>query len=292
MMSRLAVRIPGPLQRQATEHSHSRMPPRAPPMFPQAPWRCPTPRQAMPLCKEARWSLLGPSPALVPMARLPSSILVAPSGQRYQSVRLPLNGLTIDFKMGGAAHDILYFTGNATFPTAPDSLNFEFQNLGGVTTGVNYLLISLPFLALAPSASIFSFAPDMAAAGWAGTFQSSTIGISVRFTAVPGLPGDVNGDNIVNGQDLALVASNWLNSGVGDANGDGIINAEDIALVSSSWLNTRRPVAGSGLTSPQSIVVPEPSTFALTLILIVGFVAQVRRKKRFLEPFSGPRRIA
>ena len=70
-----------------------------------------------------------------------------------------LNGLTIDFKMGGAAHDILYFTGNATFPTAPDSLNFEFQNLGGVTTGVNYLLISLPFLALAPSASIFSFAP-------------------------------------------------------------------------------------------------------------------------------------
>lgn len=53
------------------------------------------------------------------------------------------------------------------------------------------------------------------------------------------VPGDVNGDGIVNGQDIALIASNWSNGwGPGDGNQDGIVNGQDIALVASNWLKT------------------------------------------------------
>jgi len=61
------------------------------------------------------------------------------------------------------------------------------------------------------------------------------------------VPGDANIDGIVNGQDMALVASNWLETPAngqagqslpGDANGDGIVNGQDIALIASNWLDT------------------------------------------------------
>jgi hypothetical protein len=52
-------------------------------------------------------------------------------------------------------------------------------------------------------------------------------------TIVSQLPGDANFDGTVNGLDISLVASNWLQSGNGDANGDGVVNGLDIALISS-----------------------------------------------------------
>ena len=70
------------------------------------------------------------------------------------------------------------------------------------------------------------------------------------------LPGDVNGDGIVNGLDISLVASHWLQTGsgvAGDANGDGIVNGLDIADIASHWL--LNDGGGSGAAS-----VPEPST--------------------------------
>ena len=62
--------------------------------------------------------------------------------------------------------------------------------------------------------------------------------------------GDVNLDGIVNGQDIALIASNWLKTGSNpaDANGDGIVNGQDIVLISSHWLNT---FGASGAVPPR-----------------------------------------
>jgi hypothetical protein len=61
------------------------------------------------------------------------------------------------------------------------------------------------------------------------------------------LPGDVNGDGIVNGQDLALVSSTWLSTlPSADLNGDGIVNAQDLGSVSSNWLATL-PAGGGGM---------------------------------------------
>ncbi len=88
------------------------------------------------------------------------------------------------------------------------------------------------------------------------------------------IAGDVNGDGIVNGQDLALVASNWLHTGTGlagDANNDSIINGQDLALVGSNWLATAPPAVSN------ATAVPEPSTATLALLVAVTIAAGRRR---------------
>ena len=101
------------------------------------------------------------------------------------------------------------------------------------------------------------------------TYTSSTPGSSFGATFLTGnaVPGDTNGDGIVNSQDLALVASNWLQSGTrlsvaGDANGDGIVNSQDLALISSDWLQTPGSTSSSSLSASP---VPEPATYLMAL---------------------------
>jgi hypothetical protein len=86
---------------------------------------------------------------------------------------------------------------------------------------------------------------------------------------------DVNQDGIVNGQDLAVVASDWLQIGIappGDANLDGIVNGQDIALIASNWLRT----VGGGTGG--AAAVPEPSTFILAALGGLALVARRRRR--------------
>jgi hypothetical protein len=73
-------------------------------------------------------------------------------------------------------------------------------------------------------------------------------------------PGDADQDGIVNGLDIALVASHWLSQSLaGDVNVDGIINGLDIALIASNWLSTLP--AGSAAAN-YSVVLASPSTGA------------------------------
>ncbi len=59
------------------------------------------------------------------------------------------------------------------------------------------------------------------------------------------LPGDVNQDGIVNAQDLALLSSGWMKSGVtGDISGDNIVNGQDLAVLSANWQATLPAVTG------------------------------------------------
>ncbi|HVU86080.1 MAG TPA: dockerin type I domain-containing protein [Pirellulales bacterium] len=92
-------------------------------------------------------------------------------------------------------------------------------------------------------------------------------------TIIVTLTGDVNGDGIVNSQDLAVISSNWLAAGTGhagDANNDGIVNSQDLALVSANWLNSFTPAAGN------AAAVPEPGTIALAIL--AGLMLFVRRR--------------
>ena len=93
-------------------------------------------------------------------------------------------------------------------------------------------------------------------------------------------PGDVNLDGIVNGQDLATVASDWLKTGVslmaGDANGDGIVNGQDLATIASNWLQTGgAPGSGAGASIAS---VPEPASCLLCAIGMVLGLWGVRRR--------------
>ncbi len=88
------------------------------------------------------------------------------------------------------------------------------------------------------------------------------------------LTGDVNRDGIVNSQDLAIVSSEWQQTGaglVGDVNHDDIVNAQDLAIVSSEWQQT------SGGSGNSVATVPEPNSALLALLAIVVGVGTIRR---------------
>ncbi len=80
------------------------------------------------------------------------------------------------------------------------------------------------------------------------------------------LPGDVNFDGVVNGLDLAIVASQWSKTGAGastmagDANHDGIVNGLDVAYVVSHWTGAE---AQAAITA---VPVPEPPARYLMMV--------------------------
>ncbi len=94
------------------------------------------------------------------------------------------------------------------------------------------------------------------------------------------LPGDVNFDGIVNGQDIALMASNWLHTGsgsAGDANHDGLVNGQDMALAASNWLQSR---AASGGGTALSVPEPAPLKLAAAALLCEILAVVARRIRR------------
>ncbi|MEA3188357.1 MAG: autotransporter family porin [Chthoniobacter sp.] len=102
---------------------------------------------------------------------------------------LSLSRLTINFGIGSSGRDLWKLTSAPFFfNAAAGTFRFEFQNLGGATTGTNYTLMTFPSTFPSPSSSIFAFAPDMAAAGWTGTFLTSGTDVRVSFTSVGAVP--------------------------------------------------------------------------------------------------------
>ncbi len=101
------------------------------------------------------------------------------------------NPVQIDFGLGAAQSDHWSITQQFFVYSfaQPDTFQFEFQNLGGLTTGVDYSLIafapgaSFPFGP--PSASLFAIAPDLITEGWSGTFDVTSTGVFVNFSSVP-----------------------------------------------------------------------------------------------------------
>ena len=49
------------------------------------------------------------------------------------------------------------------------------------------------------------------------------------------VPGDLNGDFRVDGNDAALLLNNWGGTGIGDLNGDGLVGASDLAILLGNW---------------------------------------------------------
>jgi hypothetical protein len=91
---------------------------------------------------------------------------------------------------------------------------------------------------------------------------------------VPTIPGDTDGNSIVNEVDAAVVASHWgateLTGGfsVGDFNADGAVNAADASIQAANWgSHTGEGAAG----------VPEPG--AVAVLAAMALAALVRRSR-------------
>jgi PEP-CTERM motif/Dockerin type I domain len=119
----------------------------------------------------------------------------------------------------------------------------------------------------------------------------SMLSTNENVTAVANLAkGDANFDGVVNGLDVNIIASHWLQSnalhlGLGDVTGDGVVNGLDINAIAANWLGST-PALPSSVTPPISggsgsgSNVPEPSTWVLMGLGSIGMWVLRRRAAR------------
>ncbi|MFO0829616.1 MAG: LamG-like jellyroll fold domain-containing protein [Phycisphaerales bacterium] len=61
--------------------------------------------------------------------------------------------------------------------------------------------------------------------------------IGIHQVEAPSCTGDLNGDGVVNAQDLGILLGAWGTGGVGDINGDGVVDAQDLGILLGAWGN-------------------------------------------------------
>ena len=61
------------------------------------------------------------------------------------------------------------------------------------------------------------------------------IPIVVPANAGSEVPGDIDGDGVVNATDLAIVFNNWGGAGATDVNGDGVTDGADLSILLANW---------------------------------------------------------
>ncbi|MBN2216506.1 MAG: hypothetical protein JW719_03935 [Pirellulales bacterium] len=106
------------------------------------------------------------------------------------------------------------------------------------------------------------FAPNFKLESSQGVPYGTPLCTTLGATNYSMIPGDTNGDNQVDEDDAAVVASHWGTSvtnraNQGDFNRDGAVDATDAAILAANW--------GDWTTGEAAATVPEPTAMALIL---------------------------
>ena len=178
-------------------------------------------------------------------------------GSARSTLPWEITGLNAMFSAAVVSGDINSLSGTGLSPS-----NFSGLGTQALTWGFSAALGDGAY-----SAALAGSGPDAIVDAGSNALNGGT-GFAQGFTV---LVGDVNGDGLVNGADLAgvIAAESEAYNIFADINGDGLVNSVDAALV--------RDAAASSTSS-----VPEPATIALVGIagLAVAALSVSRRKPR------------
>ena len=116
--------------------------------------------------------------------------------------------------------------------------------------------------------------PQLSQPGATGSLQ---YGENALTLTAQGLPGDVNVDGTVDRLDMAALVRHLGNTegtwATGDLDGDGLTGLSDLSLLQANLGLTAAPAASQA-------AVPEPTTFTLAFLGLIGCAARRRRRRR------------
>ncbi len=123
----------------------------------------------------------------------------------------------------GQALDFIAGGGSFTIATVAEPFTFAIADLELLTE--NMIRHGLTFAEAA-----YSALPGL-------SWQSTPIGDPLaRLRVINRRPGDLNGDDVVNASDLAILLGAWASGDcAADFNGDGIVNATDLGIILGAW---------------------------------------------------------
>ncbi len=225
-------------------------------------------------------------------------------GGTFTAAAINITGGGLTPSAGPASPTTLTLQGTTTLG-AGSSLNYELGTSGAIGGGVNSLTEVQGNLTLGGTLNVTGLTGfgvgAYRLADYTGTLTNNHLNIgslpanftgSVIDTSHAGqvnldvitILGDVNGDHVVNGLDISLIASHWLQSGFGkqgDGNFDNVVNGLDISLVASHWLQSGGFGGGGSSVAVTASAVPEPGTYALCVTgLLAGLATRgIRRRK-------------
>ena len=110
------------------------------------------------------------------------------------------------------------------------------------------------------------------------SFPMTRPGVTVSMNHIP-IPGDINGDDVVDVVDLGLVGGQWGTAGADPFNadiapvpdGDGIVDVADLGVVGANWTG-----AGVGSLGGASVPAPGAGVVGITLIGVFGITRRLR----------------
>ncbi|MBN2024716.1 MAG: autotransporter-associated beta strand repeat-containing protein [Pirellulales bacterium] len=182
----------------------------------------------------------------------------------------------------GAGWDLWDVTGDLVI--APTSFTLAVTTLAGTTPGLmadfdntqaySWLIASATGAIsgvenIVLDTSLFQNA--LAPAGQFFLSQTSDYWLHLNYSPRPSLPGDADGNGVVDKLDASALASHWLQRGgaiwsQGDFNGDGDVDDLDLAILAANWGATN---AGAAAPEPHAIV-----------LVLLGLATLLYRKHR------------